>query len=104
MQTLLQDLRCRLQQLQVSRRGRHAYAHRMSRAKIAFNRGKMFCNVRFVIGSIRSPAGVAKFFIHPGNHADGSPGMQLELLDELGRLHGYHNSSAIIDGSGPEVP
>src|SRR5437868_4660424 len=100
----LQDLRCRLEQRQVRGRCRHADTYRVSRAQVALNGGEMFGSFVFVRGGVSASAGVAELFIHPGNHANGAPGMQPELLDELGRLHGHNNSSAIIDGPGAKVP
>ena len=100
----LQDLRRRLKQRQVRGRCGHADADRVSRAQVAFYRGKVFRDVCFVIGSIGSPAGVAKFLVHPRNHPDRPPWMQAKLLDQLRRLHGYNNSRAIVDGPGAEVP
>src|ERR1041385_5228295 len=100
----LQDLRRRLEQCQVPCRSRHADAYRMSRTQVAFNRSKMFCGLRFVIGSIGTSAGIAKFLIHPRNHPNGAPRMQTKLLDELCRLHGHNYSRTIINGSGAKVP
>ena len=97
-------MRCRLQERQVSRRGGHAYAHRMSRAQVTFNSGKVLGRFAFMRGGVGQSAGVAELFIHPRNYPDSAPGMQPKLLDQLRRLHGHNHASAIVNGSSAQVP
>src|SRR5260370_13801275 len=71
---------------------------------VTFDRGDMMGEFRGVIFGICLAPRSSSLFVHPGNDAQGALGAQVQFLKNLGRLHGNHDTRAVVDGASAQVP
>ena len=64
----------------------------------------MALDVGFVGGEVRLRTGSAEFFVGEQHHADGAPGFDVEIFDELRHAHHDGDTRAVIDRTDARIP
>src|SRR5438128_6805881 len=76
----------------------------MTRPRITLDGGEMIARLRRKIFRVRKPAAQAVLFIHPGDDANGALRLELELANQIGRLHRNGDARRIINRARSQVP
>src|SRR2546423_4941319 len=76
----------------------------MTGAGIALDCRNMIDHLRGMGFAVSFMAASAVFFVHPGNHAQGTPRMEMKPLQKFGGGHRDYDTGTVINGAAAEIP